>query len=227
MRFEKLFLLSSVLGLLVVACDSAKPSTTGAGGNNNQGGGGAAQGGGGAAQGGGGTAQGGGGAGGGDPLNCDTYCTIIGPACQGEFAQYTSDASCLAACAALPVGAITDTAGNTLGCRIYHAGVALDAPDPHCYHAGPSGGDVCGTPCESFCAMQAVVCTGANQQFADEAECLTACGTLTDDVEFSTAETASDTLACRLYHLTVAAQDAASATTHCPHIAVVSPTCNQ
>jgi hypothetical protein len=35
--------------------------------------------------------------------------------------------------------------GNTLECRIYHAGVAAGDAAFHCPHAGPTGAEVCGT----------------------------------------------------------------------------------
>jgi hypothetical protein len=85
--------------------------------------------------------------GGGPASACTRYCTAVTSACSGANAQYDDMADCLAFCGRsnIPVGREGDMAGNTLECRIYHAGVAVMAPAVHCPHAGPSGGDVCGT----------------------------------------------------------------------------------
>jgi hypothetical protein len=74
---------------------------------------------------------------------CEDYCRVIGVACTGEFSEYASDEECLATCATLEPGSFEDTASDTIGCRLYHAYNALCVPDPHCSHAGPSGGGKC------------------------------------------------------------------------------------
>lgn len=78
---------------------------------------------------------------------CMRYCTAITAACTGANAQYDDMADCLSFCASsnIPNGMSGDMAGNTLECRIYHAGVAMGAPATHCPHAGPSGDNVCGS----------------------------------------------------------------------------------
>lgn len=78
---------------------------------------------------------------------CSQYCDAVTSACSGESAQYDDEADCLAYCGAAgwPEGSSTDQSGNTLFCRIYHAGVAASDPSTHCPHAGPSGADVCGS----------------------------------------------------------------------------------
>ena len=47
------------------------------------------------------------------------------------------------ACKMWYAGTDADTAGDTIGCRTYHAGAALGDPVTHCPHASPSGGGVC------------------------------------------------------------------------------------
>ena len=79
---------------------------------------------------------------------CMTYCTQLTTNCTGLNAQYENMADCMDYCgeAGWTVGAETDTAGNTLGCRIYHGGgPAASNPAEHCPHAGPSGAGICGT----------------------------------------------------------------------------------
>jgi hypothetical protein len=166
--------------------------------------------------------------GGGGGLTCATYCTTIMANCTGDLTQYASTAACMQSCEGFPIGTSADTAGNTLGCRIYHAqasAAAMLGPDPHCYHAGPGGAGVCGSNCEGFCAIAQDSCTGGNQQYASAGDCMTECGNFPDTEPYDASDQAGDSLACRLYHLTVASTDMASATTHCPHIPEASPVC--
>lgn len=162
-------------------------------------------------------------------VSCDDYCTKVMANCTGNLAQYSSLDACKKSCAAFPVGMAADTSGNTQGCRQYHAGAAMANPALHCGHAGPSGAGVCGTPCQGFCSIQAAACTGAlDQGYGMDAACNTACTTAFGNSmgTYSATVTGGNSLACRLYHLTVAASSAANATLHCPHTATVSATCN-
>jgi hypothetical protein len=173
--------------------------------------------------------------GGGGAPSCAAYCTASLANCASMEPQYADMASCMGACAALTPGTSTDTSGNTLGCRVYHTGAAATMPGmEHCLHGGPAGYGVCGTnQCEPFCQIALHACTGANQQWATMAACMTDCATYagsTPDMpagapDYSTAETSGNTFACRMYHLTVASSSAANAATHCPHIVVASPVC--
>lgn len=166
-------------------------------------------------------------------LDCPTYCGEILANCTGATAQYPDMAHCTAACAAFPVGTskVTDTSGNTLGCRIYHAGAPAKAtPATHCPHAGPAGdvttaagAGTCGDPCTSFCNLEVKACgttaapiTGITPVYADTAACMTACNGF-DKTHLYGTTSAGDSLACRLYHATNAAISATNATTHCPH----------
>jgi hypothetical protein len=160
-------------------------------------------------------------------LTCESYCGRVQAGCTGDEAQYGDRESCLSTCATMPAGSLSDTSGNTLGCRQYHVGEVEELGAEHCHHAGPAGGhdEGCGTNCESFCSIVQGACTGANEQFADVAACMTACEGITDDEEFTANVTSGNSLACRLYHATVASLGGANATTHCPHVAVVSSTC--
>ncbi|MFT5430903.1 MAG: hypothetical protein ACI9OJ_001582, partial [Myxococcota bacterium] len=161
---------------------------------------------------------------------CADYCTAVTAACSGDNAQYDSMGACLAYCAdwaTLPTGTLDDTAGNTVGCRIYHAGVAsTDDPSAaiHCVHAGPSGGNVCGSWCENYCQLSGENCTDTNELYADEPTCLTACGAFPAGGE--SGDTAGDSVQCKIYHLGVAGVPGAdSASTHCPHGAVDGGVC--
>ena len=151
--------------------------------------------------------------------SCEWYCQSIDLACTGEYAQYTSEEACLDYCqdyAALPLGEVGATAGNTVGCRTYHAEVALEAPEVHCVHAGPSGGDVCGTWCDNYCYLALTNCAGDQALFDDADECAAACEALPADGQ--PGATAGDSVQCRVYHLGAAGNpDAGGPELHCPH----------
>jgi hypothetical protein len=177
-------------------------------------------------------------------LTCDDYCTQIQKNCTGDNAQWGGPAplaSCMVACSTWLPGALTDTMGNTLGCRLYHSGMpAMMTPAMHCGHAGLLGGDLdptasgigkdgpCGDGVAAFCRLVIANCKGASTVWADEAACkIDASKFKVSTHPFSaTVDTAGDTFNCRAYHLTVAVSSAANATTHCPHISLVSATCN-
>lgn len=105
-------------------------------------------------------------------LDCPSYCTEIQAHCIGANTQYDDTPSCMATCASFEVGTstITDTSGNTLGCRIYHAGAPTRTdPGTECAQAGPAGDLLradAGTPmgcsggdlCQSFCTLEIKAC---------------------------------------------------------------------
>jgi hypothetical protein len=168
----------------------------------------------------------------GPSLTCASYCSQLATTCSGDNAQFASDAACMATCAKYPPGALADTTGNSLGCRIYHIGNATKTgmPEVHCNHAGLAGGKIapvpvggtpdthCADPCTNFCAASVAICgTGANTatQFTDNAACMTACAAWDRTAAFNVVTPVEgNNLACRMYHLTQAATDAA---THCAH----------
>ena len=77
---------------------------------------------------------------------CDGYCTVYFMNCKNDLNLYNDMQNCLDQCAPWYPGVKGDTAGNSIGCRDYHAGVALGDPDLHCPHAGPGGAMVCVAP---------------------------------------------------------------------------------
>ncbi len=160
--------------------------------------------------------------GGGGGPTCAAYCAKIQMSCTAgdggaSHAQYASTTACTSYCmtnAAWPAGTTADTSGNTIGCRLYHAGAAAADPTLHCPHAGPSGGNVCGAWCDNYCQLMAKNCTGANAVY-DAATCMTKCATIpTNGMPNATS---GNSVQCRIYHLGVAGTDAASAMLHCPH----------
>ncbi|HVY46543.1 MAG TPA: hypothetical protein VHB21_11720 [Minicystis sp.] len=171
--------------------------------------------------GGGATGGGGSGGGGGAKPDCATLCDEAMKNCTGDDAVYVSAAVCEAVCADLPVGAASDTSGDTVGCRVYHAGApAKMDPALHCQHAGPGGAGYCGSNCEGFCSIAVPTCGKLEGEFKDEKTCMQTCAKFPDSMQpFSVADTTGDTLQCRLYHVSVATLDPK---THCPHITLAS-----
>ncbi|MCY1009865.1 hypothetical protein OV079_30755 [Nannocystis pusilla] len=151
----------------------------------------------------------------GGELTCEAYCGIYLDACT-DFAEYDNMQACLDQCGQWPVGTPADTAGDTLGCRLYHVTVAstVDANE-HCPHASPNGAGVCvdaGAPtCDDYCTDYFANCTADLNLYNDEADCLDQCSHWYPG---TSADTAGDTVGCRLYHAGVAATDDE---THCPH----------
>ena len=75
---------------------------------------------------------------------CADYCSTYFQNCKDGNDVYEGDeAACMDACKMWYAGTDADTAGDTIGCRTYHAGAALGDPVTHCPHASPSGGGVC------------------------------------------------------------------------------------
>jgi hypothetical protein len=78
---------------------------------------------------------------------CEVYCQAVANNCTGGNAiAFTS--SCESQCAQYSTaGQPGATDGNTVQCRIYHAGIAGENPPTsaitHCPHASPSGSGVC------------------------------------------------------------------------------------
>lgn len=157
-------------------------------------------------------------------LSCSNYCTTLMSNCSAANQQFGTIGECMSSCTHYPLGAAADLAGNTLGCRTYHAGTpAVTDPTTHCRHAGPGGANGCGANCEGFCTLVLSSCTGGNQQYnGDMGACLTSCGTFNTTPLYDASKRGGDTFACRLYHATAASADPGL---HCKHTAAISDTC--
>jgi hypothetical protein len=151
---------------------------------------------------------------------CAAYCAKIQMNCTagsgdaGSNVQYATTGDCNNQCmtaAAWPPGMIGDTSGNTIGCRLYHAGAAAADPVFHCPHAGPTGGGLCGSYCDNYCQLMAKNCTGTNAVY-NATDCMTKCAMIPTNGTANDA--AGNTIQCRIYHLSLAASDPV---THCPH----------
>ncbi len=140
---------------------------------------------------------------------CDEYCASIMATCSDALSQYRDLASCLGSCALFPPGSPGADSGDSLACRVTHAELAMDTPDPHCRHAGPSGGGVCGAPCDAYCDLMMGVC----DLYGDDAECMEVCAGFPEVGDYSSAPGAGrgDSVECRIMHATLATED----TVHC------------
>jgi hypothetical protein len=130
------------------------------------------------------------------------------------YQQYTTMMNCLNACKAFPMGAASDTSGNSLGCRQYHANLAKMDPATHCPHAGPGGAGTCGSNCDGYCQIATMYCTDSNMAkvYSSVSDCTMTCGQFPDNVPYSIAVQDGKSTACLLYH----SQEASSAPAdHC------------
>lgn len=139
---------------------------------------------------------------------CAEYCATVMPNCVMTLQQYKTVDSCMAACALFPPGEAGAESGDSLACRVTHAALAVDTPDPHCRHAGPSGGGVCGAPCDAYCDLV----MGACEIYADDGECMDTCAGFPEVGNYSTHENLGDSVECRIAHATMATADPQS---HC------------
>jgi len=154
-----------------------------------------------------------------------TYCNRILGSCgyssDSVYGQFNTLGQCLIEATWFPRGAVNDQTGNTLDCRLYHAGVAGQAVthDAHCPHSGVNGKNLCGTnTCQSYCLAIQNACTGTNMQFSTTASCLAWCASFPDAYPDSTQLFLTQTgnsLQCHLYHASVAGY--VDTAIHCPH----------
>lgn len=75
--------------------------------------------------------------------------------------------------------------------------------------------DASALDCNYYCDSIIAACTGTNNQYLDKATCVSMCAGIPNDA--GAGATSGDSLACRMYHLSVAAQSSTNAATHCPH----------
>lgn len=179
-------------------------------------------------------------------LDCPTYCAEVQANCTGANAQYPDMAHCMATCASFTVGTstVTDTSGNTLGCRIHYAGApSMTAPATDCVHAGPAGDLITATPpafcsggdvCASFCILEIKACGTLDAplpgnprqpdgnpifQYRNMDDCMASCAAFDKTHEYGTTAV-GDSLACRLFYATSAAISVTpDAIMYCPYTA--------
>ncbi|HEX6276320.1 MAG TPA: hypothetical protein VFZ53_24940, partial [Polyangiaceae bacterium] len=149
---------------------------------------------------------------------CEEYCDVVMANCTGENAVYKTEVACLGLCNAIPLGDIDEPGNeNTVACRFENAVRAGESePTLYCNGAGPGGGNLCGSDCESFCYLLENVCPGTYDlnKLESPEECLDKCRALRDDANFDVnGYYDTDTVECRIIHLANATNDPS----HCGH----------
>jgi hypothetical protein len=145
---------------------------------------------------------------------CKDYCKLNFSICTGDVAQYESQAQCEKLCESLDKGTNGDKGSqNTVGCRRNHSYNALrGGAETHCPHSGPGGHSVCGSNCESYCTEVASACSVQFlAKYVDKAACVADCNTIPDNNAAYTVaggKEGSNKFFCRLYHTTLAFDDA-------------------
>lgn len=174
-----------------------------------------------------------------DPFSCKGYCETVAKNCTDTNQEYTAMTTCLAICSHFEPGVPGEQSNDSLACRVYHATQAATDPLVHCQQAGPLAAGKCTpNPCSAFCTLGFDLCDPLTLFPYDGgvAPCRDACAKwkyfkstdvdagVVGDILFSSG----DSLNCRLYHLESAYQveNPSAPTTHCPHLADVSATCN-
>ncbi len=148
---------------------------------------------------------------------CIEYCDLVMTNCTDENEVYTTEQTCLDACGALPPGSDVEPFGNTVACRMEEAEKAAREPGDHCKLAGPGGGDTCGSDCEAWCTLMESGCADDFAKF--DGRCLELCSGLQDNSDFDLDfYYSTDTLECRLIHVSAAQRDPAE---HCAHAALI------
>jgi plastocyanin len=113
-----------------------------------------------------------------------------------------------------------DSCDPTKGCVFANNTATCDDGKADTTNDKCAGGMCMGTPsaptCAAYCTAVMAACTGANQQYKDAAACLTFCS----DAKLAAGKAGDkdgNTIGCRAYHASVAAQSQAAADAHCVH----------
>jgi len=160
------------------------------------------------------------------------YCETTNYFCTGTgYSQFTDLQQCLMLAPGYPMPAGSDataasTGANTLGCRQYHVVNAAvnNGNNAHCGHAGPSGHTACGDITAAWNTLQTSVCTattvaslisGVNNSAI--LNMIVPPGLTASDNYWTGTDQTMNTQACRVYHLTVAAESSTTMAAHCVH----------
>jgi hypothetical protein len=147
---------------------------------------------------------------------CPDYCKDSLQYCTKDsgYDGYGVMQECIAVCNSLPAGKSADQSGNSVACRANHASKAagMESRASECPAASPGGGAAvadgpsCGSNCEGYCSVYTKVCPDSDVSTLDD--CMRLCQALPDRNKYSADADygmPSDTLQCRIAHLTAAA----------------------
>lgn len=148
---------------------------------------------------------------------CQAYCTLLSAACPEKL---TGISDCTASCAGLREDESYElsslVSGDNLECRVAYATLALSDPAAHCSAAAMKS-SLCADPaesepaCEDFCRLVGAACTGKNQVYESESQCLAVCKVLDKG---KSSDQVENTVGCRKYH---SYNSLAAPAQHCPH----------
>ncbi|MEM1022891.1 MAG: hypothetical protein AAF627_17710 [Myxococcota bacterium] len=148
---------------------------------------------------------------------CNEYCDLMA---QGPCAAaYANEADCLTTCGLIPNGAPED-GQNTIECRLRYARAAVENMDRNqCHSASRTGGNTCGTICESYCGFVMTNCTERTAIYGSREECELVCSFMdAEESSFDDFRSDEDSVDCRAYHASQPAAD--NPEFHCPHAQV-------
>jgi hypothetical protein len=152
---------------------------------------------------------------------CRDYCAKVMANCREDNAVYEGIATCYAVCKNLEPGVAGDDSGNTTRCRLHQAEQAgpegVNEPKQHCPGAGPGGegpnGELlCADNCDGYCSIMQAVC----DDYGSLETCRAACNQVPDLGGYNTAHSEGDSVQCRLWHVSAAADEP---NPHCLHAA--------
>jgi hypothetical protein len=104
----------------------------------------------------------------------------------------------------------TDSGGNDVQQQQDTGGYDAGSND-----SGNPGVDASVLDCNYYCDNILAACTTSNNQYLDKPTCLAMCANIPNDA--GAGATSGNSLACHMYHLSVAATGGTNADTHCPH----------
>lgn len=138
---------------------------------------------------------------------CFAFCGEVQEKCPDKYAVYPSHAACMAVCRELDRGTPGEAPGqNTLECRLTALAGGFDVAS--CRDVGAGGNGRCGNDCDVFCSLRQQACADVEPDQADTADyeaCLDSCQSLPgSDVSTASIPPESDSLQCRLSHLSAA-----------------------
>ncbi len=135
---------------------------------------------------------------------CEMYCSSVMSSCNGANVQYADTTDCVATCtdAGWREGAVDDTQGNSLYCRLNAAEAAATADtENNCASAGATGGGTCGSLCENYCFyFKSNNHCAAESPFVDGVDCVSSCNDLLAQ-DGDIGATDGNTVQCRLNYL--------------------------
>lgn len=134
--------------------------------------------------------------------SCGYFCNTVQTNCTSFYERFNTRDECMEICrlGIWDAGALDDTSGNTLGCRITAAEAAA-TDETRCDAADTWSDDTCGDHCVTYCSTLMSTC-GSEAPFASQAACEADCAGRAQGFDILTV--LGNSFACRSSHLKVA-----------------------